>query len=266
MINTTVIHLAVTSPAIPLATDWGRVTAWATVALAVISGVVLIPTAIGVWVTYRAAKDDLKVTRETLQVTRDAADAAKRDAEREIGLLQQQLEAEHRPLLIEVVASGPIFADMGAHPNPKIVPNRRADHPPTIEVKFGQREGHEIDPRSAYVGIEGGTAYVSVPLRNVGRGLAVIDPNSIDIHGIALGAASYAVVHRERVPVGETTRIDVAAHCQVGIPIERAEDWCIDLRYGDFAREQLTQAKIQLRCPEGPQGPWYVVDVDQKSI
>jgi hypothetical protein len=261
-----VIHLAVTSPAIPLATDWGRVTACATVALAVISAVVLIPTAVGVWVTYRAAKDDLKVTRETLQVTRDAAADAKRDAEREIGLLQQQLEAEHRPLLIEVVPFGPIYPDMGARPNPDVVDHHQGSLPPTIEVKFSQREGYEVDPRSVCVEIEGGTAYVSVPLRNVGRGLAVIDPNSIDIHGIALGPVSHRVAQRERIPVGETTRIEVAAHCRVGVPIDRAEDWCLDVRYGDFAREQLTQAKIQLRCPDGPQGPWYIVDVDQESI
>jgi hypothetical protein len=264
--NTMAIWMAAAPHAIPLATDWGRVTAWATVALAVISAVVLIPTAIGVWVTYRAAKDDLKVTRETLQVTRDAADAAKRDADREIRLLQQQLEAEHRPLLIEVVPSGPIFADMGARANPNIVPHHQGTLPLTIEVKFGQREGHEIDPRSVYVGIEGGTAYVSVPLRNVGRGLAVIDRNSIDIHGVALGSVSHKVAQRERVPVGETTRIEVAAHCQVGVPINQAEDWCIDVRYGDFARQQFTQAKIRLNCPDGPQGPWHVVDVDQEKV
>ncbi len=178
--------------------------------------------------------------------------------------MQRQLDAQHRPLLIEVPPSGPVSPDMGARSNPNIARQRQHEVLPTIEIKFGQREGVEIDPRAVSVRIEGGSAYVSVPLRNVGRGLAIIDPASIAIRGVALGAVSYAVAQRERVPAGETTRIDVAAHYQVGVPIDTTDHWHLELRYSDFARQQLAQATILLGFPEGPQGPWYVRYVDQE--
>lgn len=205
-------------------------------------------------------------TATLVYVTREGTRQVRADAQREIDIMQRQLEAEHRPLLIEVLPSGPILPDMGARPNPNIAPHRQGEQPFSIEIKFGQREGVEIDPRLVSVRLEGGAAYVSVPLRNVGRGLAVIDPASIDLHGVALGQVSWRVARRQRVPIGETTRIEVAAHCQVGVPIEQAEDWCLDVRYADFAGEQLTHAKISLNCPDGPQGAWYVIGVDQKLV
>ena len=69
-------------------------------------------------------------------------------------------------------------------------------------------------------------------------------------------------VQRQRVPVGETTRIEVISRYQVGVPIEQAEDWRLHVRYTDFAGEQPTDATIRLGRPDGPQGPWYVVGVD----
>lgn len=128
----------------------------------------------------------------------------------------------------------------------------------------GRAAGTEFDPRLVYVRLEGGSAYVSVPLRSVGRGLAVIDTSSIDLRGVALGSVSWRTARRQRVPVGETTRIEVIACYQVGVPIDQAEDWCLHLRYTDFAGEQPAHAAIRLGCPDGPQGPWYIVDVDHE--
>jgi hypothetical protein len=239
-------------------------TATATLILALITLILAAATVALVSVTCagtRQARSDAKEDRALMQQqvtqTRD-------DAQREVDLMQRQLDAEHQPLLIEVLPSGPTMPDMGARPNPNIARQRQHEVLPSIEIKFGQREGVEIDPRTVSVRVEGGTAYVSVPLRNVGRGLAIIDPASILIIGVALGPLTYAVARRERVPAGETTRIDVAARYQVGTPIEATDRWHLELRYSDFARRQLTQATVLLGCPDGPQEPWLVVYVDQE--
>jgi hypothetical protein len=78
--------------------DWNEFTAIATGVLAL----GLIPTAIGIWVTYKAATDDLRATqqaaevaqrasRDELQATRDATQTAQ-------AMAQRQLEASYRPL------------------------------------------------------------------------------------------------------------------------------------------------------------------------
>ncbi len=199
-----------------------------------------------------------------VKATRRGTGQARKDAAQQVAMMQRQIDAEHRPLLIEVLPSGPILPDMGARPNPNIAGHRQGEAPKTILLKYGQREGIEIDPRAVFVGLDGGSAYVSVPLRNVGRGLAVVDPESIEISGVALGTVKgQPTARRQRVPVGETTRIDLVAHYRVGEPIGEATDWLVRVSYRDFAGEQPACAKIHLRCPDGPQGPWYVVGVDQ---
>ena len=97
----------------------GDLTATATLVLAGIAFALVMATVTLVW------------------VTRVGMDHARHDAQREIDLMQRQLEASYRPLLIEVLPTGPITPDMGAHPDPRVVPNRREDHPHTIEIKFG---------------------------------------------------------------------------------------------------------------------------------
>lgn len=198
--------------------------------------------------------------------TRAGTNQARRDAQREIDVMQRQLEAEYRPLLIEVLPTGPILPDMGARPSPNVAAHRQDEQPLTIEIKFGQTAGVEFDPRLVYMRLEGGAVYLSVPLRNVGRGLAVIDSSSIDLHGVALGSVRERMARRQRVPVGETTRIEVISHYQVGVQIGQAKDWSLHVRYVDFAGEQRTHATIRLECPDGPQGPWYVVGVDQEPV
>lgn len=45
----------------------------------------------------------------------------------------------------------------------------------TIPLRFPGTTAAEIDPRFVFVRLDGATAYIRVPLRNVGQGLAVID-------------------------------------------------------------------------------------------
>jgi hypothetical protein len=121
--------------------DWNEFTAIATGVLAL----GLIPTAIGIWITYKAATDDLHATqraaelalmasREELQATREATQTAQ-------AMAQRQLEASYRPLLIDVVPSGPISA---SDPIEVGVGKR-------IKVKFPGGHSDNFDPRQIYV-------------------------------------------------------------------------------------------------------------------
>jgi hypothetical protein len=155
---------------------------------------------------------------------------------------------------------------MGTHRsvNTSAAEHEREAH--SIEIEFGPNFVGKVDARWPLVKLDGGKVYVSVPFRNVGRGLAVIVPGSIDLCGTALGPTLRQGAQRIRVPVSETTRINVICGYLVGSPIGKAEDWCLRFRYTDFVNEQVTEAKVSLQCPEGPTGPWYTADVSQESV
>jgi hypothetical protein len=123
--------------------DWTEFTAIATGVLAL----GLIPTAIGIWVTYKAATDDLHATqhaaelaqrasRDELQATSEATQTAQ---------AQRQLEASYRPLLIDVVPTGPISPN-----DPPFVTTGR------IKVEFPGGHADIFDPRQIYVAPTGG--------------------------------------------------------------------------------------------------------------
>jgi hypothetical protein len=105
---------------------------------------------------------------------------------------------------------------------------------------------------------------VSVPLRNVGRGLAVINTDGVFIEGPALGGRQgVALVRRERVAAGGTTRVTVRASVIVGSDrLTPGDRWVMTVPYADFAGRQRTVAVVSLSCLLEPDGPWHVVDVD----
>jgi hypothetical protein len=223
------------------ATDWNEVTALATCGLVVGVAVALW----GVWAARDAAQKDLIATRE-------AAAAAERAT-------RLQVEASYRPLLIDVPRFGPITPDMESFPDTEggegPSPLERSEMPNRINVQIGPRLWVKCDPREPYVELEDEPACVSVPLRNVGWGLAVVD------EAVRVGVADqiYAVfVDRPRVPPGETTRVTV-----LFTPAYRADEatgFTLTVPYADFVGRQVTEAAVSLLEEES--GVWRVESVD----
>jgi hypothetical protein len=208
--------------------NWVEITALATVLLA--CGVP--PTAWGVWATYRAARDDLAAAREAAQ---------------------RQIQTSHLPLLNEVPLHGSIYPDMGAYEN--LDPSQRRLLPVFI-VDRNER----IDPRAVHVVTDDESVYVSLPVRNVGRGLAVLAFVSPQILGQE--HARDAGVDRRYVAPGETAR--VYSECQVKEPI--GDFLRLRVEYNDFVGGQLTEAVFTIgrrKVGEGRRkvGAWVVVEV-----
>jgi type II secretory pathway pseudopilin PulG len=216
-----------------------EVTALATLGLAVLTFLLVIAAVIAAALTKRSIGVQLKAATEDLQATREATRAAQDAA-------QLQIEAEHRPLLIDV-------ARYGAHPH---------DLSSGTQVLLDFPGGHTtiIDPRAVYVGTGGGRIFIAVPLRNVGRGLATIDPDAVTAHGPHVGRRLACEVQRERVPVGESTRI-LCAYESIA-QAEPPELWTyhVWVPYRDFAEGQLIVAAVRI---EGQKSDWQVRDVKQ---
>jgi hypothetical protein len=206
------------------AVDWGEVTALGTAALAL--GVPI--ASWGVFLAYRASTQDITATREAMYAAHDDA--------------EQQLEAAEQPLLIEVLRHGPVTDDMEAVPNPDA--RQRAALPMMVSAHLGLAP-RSIDPRAAYVVVENGVAYLSVPLRNVGRGLAVIEPIGITVDDVALRTVQ---VDRPRVPPGESSRVS----CSVQAP-DAATNYTLSVAYSSVAGRQAKLAEIKLEPTSAPE-------------
>ena len=196
--------------------------------------------------------------------------AAKGAADRQVTEMRSQLDAANRPLLIEVDPNGPVYADMGARANPNIRPRSEGSVPETITVRFGLADV-ELDPREIYVKFTGGLAHVSVPLRNVGRGLACIHSPGLRFEGENIPGTEWLHVRRERVPAGESTRISLIVRYPPGIEIpsldSRSETrpWVIHVPYMDFAGRQPAYASIHLTraTNDSADSGWLVTNVEQ---
>ncbi len=225
----------------------------ATVWLAVGTFVLALSTVALVLVTRKATFDAREDAKAQITATREAA-------EREVAAARAQLLANEKPLLIEVFPSGPIYADMGARPDPDINAAPGREVPQVILLSFRGGPRNAVDPRNVFVEL-GVPTYVSVPLRNVGRGVAVIDPDSIELVGPALGELVDAFARRYRVPVGETTRIDVVIGYSVNTPLSVTDEWQLSLAYWDVGRQQRLLATVRLSKREDPDG-WFVTGVE----
>jgi hypothetical protein len=174
-------------------------------------------------------------------VTRRGTAQARADARAERTVLERQLRSGYRPLLVDVVDPGP-----------------------AIETTFPDHGPAVFDPRTVYVALEAGKIYLSVPLRNVGRGLAIVDGGGVELRGPLVGELEYRTIQRDHVPVGETTRVDLVA----GYLSQQASDvaWELVVPYCDFAGEQRTLARLQVVCQgDDVGGPWLVERVQQGS-
>lgn len=121
-----------------------------------------------------------------------------------------------------------------------------------------------VDAHRVYVHIEGGWAFIGLPLRNVGRGLATINEDDVRLFGGGLGHLEECEVLRERVPPQESSRILCTSHydhaSQVGFP----HSLQLLVPYRDFAGGQLTVAVFELaQHSEGE--PWALRAVKQAA-
>lgn len=207
--------------------------------------------------------------------TRAGTSRAQKDARAELKVLQRQVGSSYRPLLVDVLTSAPPAPDMGAEydVDSRQGPNATAHEPgPVVWTKLPAIEPSLFDPRTPFVLFQGGKIFLSVPLRNVGRGLAVIDGDDVELAGSLVGSVEYRAIQRHHVPVGETTRIDlitgayrwdnsyevVPGRVMFGIA------WRLAVPYLDFAGEQRTTATLQIVCRgDQVEGPWLVERVDQ---
>jgi hypothetical protein len=209
--------------------------------------------------------------------TRAGTRQARADAQAELEVLERQVSAAYRPLLVDVLTSAPVPDDMGALYDVSWTQGTNAtvhEPGPVIETKLPGMVARFVDPRRAFVLFEGGRIFLSVPLRNVGRGLAVIDGDGVELAGPRVGAREYRTVQRRQVPVGETTRIDLITGA---LPWQDSYEvvpgrvmfgiaWQLAVPYVDFAGQQRTTARLQIVCRgEQVDGPWIIERSDQES-
>lgn len=211
-------------------------------------------------------------------VTRRGTAQARADAKAQLGLLERQALSGYRPLLVDVIRTAPAPPDMGALYD---VPRSHGPTNPThleqgplIETRFPGHQPVLFDPRTAFVSLEAGKIYLSVPLRNVGHGLAVIDGGGVELTGVLVGAPEYREIRRYHVPVGETTRVDLITGYLRHQAVELAEQehvtrgtaWALTVPYCDFGGGQRTVARLQIVCRgDDVAGPWLVERVEQES-
>jgi hypothetical protein len=171
--------------------------------------------------------------------TRDAAKG-------QLDAAQRQLRASYRPMLIELLPSGRVPEDMGA------------DQSGSVLLTFQDRHRTSHDARRPYVELGPGFAYIWMPLRNVGSGLAIVERDRLGIDGNAIGDVLEGKVRRARVPAGETTAVDFFARLKVGVG--RTEELVVDVPYTDVGGEQRTIARATISEPDRG---WYITDVSQ---
>jgi len=167
-------------------------------------------------------------------------------------MAQRQLEASYRPLLIDVVPTGPISPN-----DPLPIASLGL-----IKIEFPSGHSADIDPRQIYVGLSGGRINIAIPLRNVGSGLAVVLPALITVGGQRIGSMEGTSVQSKLVPSGETTRIVCAPRLS---QLEAAEyPWVVVLQvpYRDFVGGQFTIACVTLE-QRYKEIEWTLQGIDQ---
>jgi hypothetical protein len=171
----------------------------------------------------------------------------------ELELLRRQLGAGHRPVLLDVPVTAPVPADMGAEDS---------HAGPTIETRLPGIGPRRIDPRRPFVAFEGQKVYLSVPLRNVGGGLAVLDGGGLALAGPMIGDLEYRALQRDHVPVGETARIDLVA-AQAPDPDDKPDiTWELTVPYSDPSGWWRTVAHVQIVCRDED---WLIERVEHES-
>jgi hypothetical protein len=261
-------------------------TSRATDALVIVTGALVIVTgvlAVTAFLSDRSARSAAKKQEDALRdATSKQVDAMRDSSARQVAAAQDEIsamrettaeqvaaaregvDALHRPLFIEVAPTAPISPDMGAHRQPDINVAPGREIPMTITLRLPGLASVEIDPRMLFVRMDAGSAFVSVPLRNVGRGLAVVDQQRVTMTGPTLGDIQAILVRRVRVPDRETTRVTVRAYAVGSQVLTPKDQWVLRVPYTDFASKQRTVAVFTMApSPEGSQ-QWGILGVENE--
>ena len=271
-----------------------RVLTVVTAVLAGVTAMLAAATIALVWVTrqgMRKAHEDTEflITAANEQVTATSAAAAEQisamqrateseiaatreAAAHQVAAAQRQIAAGRLPYLIEVLPNGPIYSDMGARNNPNI--NTASDRrliPQTILLAFeNARTPEEVDPRDVIVRLERGMAFISLSLRNVGRGPASMDEGAITVSGPPwLGQVKTRPrCQPARVPVGETTRLYIVSEYAGLSKMTQDDRWQLRIPYRDFAWEQpvVVQLTIGFVGSDAASGDWFIRSVRHAGI
>jgi hypothetical protein len=174
---------------------------------------------------------------------------------------QSQLRASYRPLLIELPRFGP------ADENDPVIEG--GPEQGYVPLRFPDGHDGTVEPRAVYVALSGPRINVSVLLRNVGNGLAVIHPMQVQLLGprmLPQRLGEYVTkIERPRVPPNETTRI---LHAPTINPTEMAAyPWNLTLRvpYWDFAGEGGWVALIFLE-QAFQEEPWSLRSIRHEAL
>jgi hypothetical protein len=175
------------------------------------------------------------------------------DTRRELELLGREFTAGRRPILADVLDNAP-------------VPSGMED-----ETRFPGLERRPVDPRAVFVAFGSGKLYLSVPLRNIGESLALMDGSGVTLSGPLVGEVEYRSVQREHVPVNETTRVDLIAALRTETasdagdeePTRRGIAWRLTIPYCDVSGNQRAVAQLQIGSRgDDVNGPWRVERVE----
>jgi hypothetical protein len=184
----------------------------------------------------------------TLYFTKCAYETAKADLVATSKAASDQLKAEHRPLLIDITPTAPPAVDLDGGEGV------------TLDFPGWHTTG---DGRYVCIGVRQGRVFFAVPLRNVGRGLAVIDPKEITVEGDRIAQHSLGCeVQRERVPSGEMTRI--LCTYESAARGETPNVYEMRVPYSDLDESQSFEVRVHLERESGDN--WHVRDVKQLKL
>ncbi len=229
--------------------NWVEVTGIATGALALLTAMLAVAAT---WAAL-LAKRALRTAAEDLDASRDATRAAQANADR-------QMRMEQQPLLIDV-APGSAVSDVLLPPT-RFATGEVTQGQPYVQMNFPNGHNVNFDPHRVYVDIASGWAYVGVPLRNVGRGLATIDPDDIRLFGPGLEQLAVCDVLRQRVPPGESSRILCTSHYNHTQQSSFPHTLEFLVPYRDFAGDQLTVAYFRI-VQHDKDEPWTLSRIRQ---
>lgn len=218
--------------------SWAEeLTGYSTLAVAVFTAALVIAAITAAVLAKKSIDAEFETSAKELEATRDAIFAAQAATE-------HQLEASRRPLLIDVAPFGPFYPDMGHRDVERTTWTDTGEDLtiPAYEIRIILPDGENelIDPRQVYISITGDRLNVSIPLRNVGNGLAVLNVDEVRAIGAGTRRLIGCKVQRERVPPGETTRIHCSHESAVGGKLGNRGPYELAVPYRDFAGGQLT--------------------------
>lgn len=167
------------------------------------------------------------------------------------------VEAEVQPILVDVPPSAEAPRDMALDEHGQLKPF-------FLSFEHGGQPLDAIDPRAVSVTKNNADVFISVPLRNVGRGLAKLEKATLpDIH-----CSGNPVIRRVIVPVGESTRVDFIARRSDAEPTAtrafESGDISIAFEYTDVGGGQRFALTADLVSADG--ATWYLTRLRHRLI